>query len=440
MIFALSTPPGVSAIAVIRTSGEGCIEAVSGCLDKKPIKKNLAFVTNFVASGLVVDRVVVTPFFAPHSFTGEDMLEISCHGSPLVISQIFSALEVLGLREAGPGEFSERAFVNGKIALNEAESISDLIHATSLEEANLIAKSFAGTLQGSLLGLGDKIDGLRFSVEASIDFADEDLDLGGLHQLKNSLSNLLIDVNAFIGSCYVVNSKKKEKRVLLVGPPNSGKSSLFNKLVGFDRAIVSDTPGTTRDLLEQQVLFGGMSFELIDSAGIRNSNDKIEQQGIKMIGDFANNSDVLILLFSTEELIDLDGFIETLDFDGKTLKVLNKIDISDSVDKKIQGYDYLISVKTGEGLPEFINGLRGVLGSGELVQKNVSFSIRERHMTSLLALKENLKTAIEHCVLGSEEILAENLKLARSNLDFILGKKYTEDLLGDIFNNFCVGK
>jgi tRNA modification GTPase len=440
MIFALSTPPGVSAIAVIRTSGEGCIEAVSGCLDKKPIKKNLAFVTNFVASGLVVDRVVVTPFFAPHSFTGEDMLEISCHGSPLVISQIFSALEVLGLREAGPGEFSERAFVNGKIALNEAESISDLIHATSLEEANLIAKSFAGTLQGSLLGLGDKIDGLRFSVEASIDFADEDLDLGGLHQLKNSLSNLLIDVNAFIGSCYVVNSKKKEKRVLLVGPPNSGKSSLFNKLVGFDRAIVSDTPGTTRDLLEQQVLFGGMSFELIDSAGIRNSNDKIEQQGIKMIGDFANNSDVLILLFSTEELIDLDGFIETLDFDGKTLKVLNKIDISDSVDKKIQGYDYLISVKTGEGLPEFINGLRGVLGSGKSVQKNASFSLRERHMTSLLALKENLKTAIEHCVLGSEEILAENLKLARSNLDFILGKKYTEDLLGDIFNNFCVGK
>jgi tRNA modification GTPase len=440
MIFALSTPPGVSAIAVIRTSGEGCIEAVSGCLDKKPIKKNLAFVTNFVASGLVVDRVIVTPFFAPHSFTGEDMLEISCHGSPLVISQIFSALEVLGLREAGPGEFSERAFVNGKIALNEAESISDLIHATSLEEANLIAKSFAGTLQGSLLGLGDKIDGLRFSVEASIDFADEDLDLGGLHQIKNSLSNLLIDVNAFIGSCYVVSSKKKEKRVLLVGPPNSGKSSLFNKLVGFDRAIVSDTPGTTRDLLEQQVLFGGMSFELIDSAGIRNSNDKIEQQGIKMIGDFANNSDVLILLFSTEELIDLDGFIETLDFDGKTLKVLNKIDISDSVDKKIQGYDYLISVKTGEGLPEFINGLRGVLGSGESVQKNASFSIRERHMTSLLALKENLKTAIEYCVLGSEEILAENLKLARSNIDFILGKKYTEDLLGDIFNNFCVGK
>jgi len=281
---------------------------------------------------------------------------------------------------------------------------------------------------------------LRFSVEASIDFADEDLDLDGLHQIKNYLSNLLIDVNAFVGSCYVVNSKKKEKRVLLVGPPNSGKSSLFNKLVGFDRAIVSDTPGTTRDLLEQRVLFGGMSFELIDSAGIRNSNDKIEQQGIKMIGDFANNSDVLILLFSTEELIDLDGFIKTLDFDGKTLKVLNKIDISDSVDKKTQGYDYLISVKTGEGLPEFIHGLKGVLDSGESIQKNASFSIRERHMTSLLALTENLKTAIDHCVLGSEEILAENLKLARSNLDFILGKKYTEDLLGDIFNNFCVGK
>ena len=440
MIFALSTPPGVSAIAVIRTSGEGCIEAVSGCLNKKPIEKNLAIVTNFVASGLVVDRVVVTPFFAPHSFTGEDMLEISCHGSPLVISQIFSALEALGLREAGPGEFSERAFINGKLALNEAESISDLIHATSLEEANLIAKSFAGTLQGSLLGLGDKIDGLRFSVEASIDFADEDLDLDDLHQIKNSLSNLLIDVNAFIGSCYVVNSKKKEKRVLLVGPPNSGKSSLFNKLVGFDRAIVSDAPGTTRDLLEQRVLFGGMSFELIDSAGIRDSNDKIEQQGIKMIRNFANSSDVLILLFSTEELIDLDGFIKTLGFDGKTLKVLNKMDIPDSVDKKIQGYDYLISVKTGEGLPEFINGLKSVLDSKELIQKNASFSIRERHMTSLLALTENLKIAIDHCVLGSEEILAENLKLARSNLDFILGKKYTEDLLGDIFSNFCVGK
>ena len=159
-----------------------------------------------------------------------------------------------------------------------------------------------------------------------------------------------------------------------------------------------------------------------------------------MIWDFVNNSDVLILLFSTEELIDLDGFIKTLDFGGKILKVLNKIDISDLVDKKTQGYDYLISVKTGEGLPEFINGLKGVLDSGESIQKNASFSIRERHMTSLLALTENLETAIDHCVLGSEEILAENLKLARSNLDFILGKKYTEDLLGDIFNNFCVGK
>jgi tRNA modification GTPase len=145
-------------------------------------------------------------------------------------------------------------------------------------------------------------------------------------------------------------------------------------------------------------------------------------------------------LFSTEELIDLDGFIRTLDFDGKTLKLLNKIDVSDSVDKKTQGYDYLISVKTGEGIPEFINGLKSVLDLGESMQKNASFSIRERHMTSLLTLTENLKTAIDHCVLGSEEILAENLKLARSNLDFILGKKYTEDLLGDIFNNFCVGK
>jgi len=440
MIFALSTPPGVSAIAVIRVSGEGCIEVVSGCLEKKPIKKNLAFVTNFVVSDMVVDRVMVTPFFAPRSFTGEDMLEISCHGSPLVISQIFSALEGLGLREGGPGEFSERAFVNGKLALNEAESISDLIHATSLEEAGLIARSFAGTFQRSLLELGDKIDSLRFGVEASIDFADEDLDLGGLHQIKASLSNLLIDVNAFVGSCYVVNSKKKEKRVLLVGPPNSGKSSLFNKLVGFDRAIVSDAPGTTRDLLEQRVLFEGMSFELIDSAGIRNSNDEIEMQGIQMIGDFANNADVLILLFSTEELVDLDEFIKTLRFNGETLKVLNKIDAFEPIDKKTQGYDYLISVKTGEGVAKLINGLRSVLDSGESIQKNATFSIRERHMTSLLDLTENLKTAIDHCVLGNEEILAENLKLARSNLDFILGKKYTEDLLGDIFSNFCVGK
>ena len=146
------------------------------------------------------------------------------------------------------------------------------------------------------------------------------------------------------------------------------------------------------------------------------------------------------MLFSTEELVDLDEFIKTLRFNGETLKVLNKIDAFEPIDKKTQGYDYLISVKTGEGVAKLINGLRSVLDSGESIQKNATFSIRERHMTSLLDLTENLKTAIDHCVLGNEEILAENLKLARSNLDFILGKKYTEDLLGDIFSNFCVGK
>lgn len=440
MIYALSTPPGVSAIALIRLSGEGCIRVVSAFLEKKPLKSNQAVVTNFVVSGVVVDRVVVTSFFAPRSFTGEDMLEISCHGSPLVVSKIFSVLDGVGFVEAAPGEFSERAFVNGKLELNEAESIADLIHASSAEEVDLIARSFGGSLQESLHSLGHQIDALQYRVEASIDFADEDLDSDDLLLLGSDIEGLLVDINAFIGSCYVINSKRREKKVLLLGPPNSGKSSLFNRLVGFNRAIVSDKPGTTRDLLEQTAFIDGMSVELLDSAGIRISDDEIEMLGVEMIKNFVSTADAIILLASVESIDFPELMLKDLNFGGPVIRVLNKIDIIGSKEVGNVKHDYLISVKTGEGITDLIRGIKQSLGSGGFIDKGVSFSVRERHMGSLKRMVENLERALENCVEGHEEILAENIRMARSNLDFILGKKYTDDLLGDIFSNFCVGK
>ncbi len=440
MIYALSTPPGVSAIALIRLSGGGCIDVASRFLEKKPLKNNQALVTNFVASGSVVDRVVVVAFFAPRSFTGEDMLEISCHGSPLVISKIFSVLDGAGFVEALPGEFSERAFINGKLALNEVESIADLIHSSSAEEAGLIARSFGGSLQKSLYSMGEQIDALRYRIEASIDFADEDLGADDLLLLRSGIESLLVDVRAFVGSCHVINSKRKEKRVLLLGPPNSGKSSLFNRLVGFNRAIVSEKPGTTRDLLEQTALIDGVSVEFLDSAGIRTSDDEIEMLGVEMIKDFAATADAIILLASVENIVFPESTLKDLSFGGLVIRVINKIDIKDFGGLGNVKHDYLISVKSGEGVADLIRGLKQSLGLSSSIDKDVSFSIRERHMSSLKDMLGSLDRALENCVEGSEEILAENLRIARSSLDFILGKKYTDDLLGDIFSNFCVGK
>ncbi|MGA1762361.1 MAG: tRNA uridine-5-carboxymethylaminomethyl(34) synthesis GTPase MnmE [Gammaproteobacteria bacterium] len=440
MIYALSTPPGVSAIALIRLSGGGCIDAASRFLEKKPLKNNQALVTNFVASGSVVDRVVVVAFFAPRSFTGEDMLEISCHGSPLVISKIFSVLDGAGFVEALPGEFSERAFINGKLALNEAESIADLIHSSSAEEVDLIARSFGGSLQKSLNSMGEQIDALRCRVEASIDFADEDLGADDLLLLRSGIESLLVDVRAFVGSCHVINSKRKKKRVLLLGPPNSGKSSLFNRLVGFNRAIVSEKPGTTRDLLEQTALIDGVSVEFLDSAGIRISDDEIEMLGVEMIKDFAATADAIILLASVENIAFPESTLKDLGFGGLVIRVINKIDIKDFKGLGNIKHDYRISVKSGEGIADLIRGLKQSLGLSNSIDRDVSFSIRERHMSSLKDMLGSLDRALENCVEGSEEILAENLKITRSSLDFILGKKYTDDLLGDIFSNFCVGK
>ena len=243
-----------------------------------------------------------------------------------------------------------------------------------------------------------------------------------------------------MGSCHVINSKRKEKRVLLLGPPNSGKSSLFNRLVGFNRAIVSEKPGTTRDLLEQTALIDGVSVEFLDSAGIRTSDDEIEMLGVEMIKDFAATADAIILLASVENVAFPESTLKDLSFGGLVIRVINKIDIKDFRGLGNVKHDYLISVKSGEGVADLIRGLKQSLGLSSSIDKDVSFSIRERHMSSLKDMLGSLDRALENCVEGSEEILAENLRIARSSLDFILGKKYTDDLLGDIFSNFCVGK
>jgi tRNA modification GTPase len=391
---------------------------------------------SLMAGSTVVDTVGVIFFEGPSSYTGEDSFEIYAHGGLAVMGSIVDLFKSVGFDEAGPGEFTKRAFLNGKLSLSEAESVVDVINASSKEVLDISLNSLRGGFSDEIFGFSKRLDSLRKFVEGSIDFSDEDYDFIKEGGVVDDVSRLCADFGGFVNKCFLAGETGLKKTVLFIGPPNSGKSSLFNRLLGFDRALVSDVPGTTRDLIESEVFYNNSSFKVLDSAGIRETVDVVESKGIELTVNQIKDADVVVGVFdSVDPLVLLE--IKSIASDKVFISVLNKLDLG--LKDKGALFDVSLSAKTGEGVVELKKKISSASAVRGLVDKE--YFARNRHIKLFNEGLGHLEAAMVKLRSGFDvELAAEDLKLARISLDEVVGVKTSDSLLGDIFNDFCIGK
>ena len=437
IIYALATPPAQSAICVFRVSGQGCLRFLPELFSSKLDEPRYFYKTEMYSKGFFVDSVAVVFFKGPKSFTGEDGFEVYAHGGLAVMSKIVEAFTDLGFQEAGPGEFSKRAFLNNKISLSQAEAVSDLIEASSKEEASRVSMVLSGDFESRVFDFSGRLDALRVLVEGEIDFTDEDeVFVENLADLRADVSSLSAEFSSFAGACSSKKNNLSKPRVLIAGPPNTGKSSLFNSLLARNRSIVSSVAGTTRDLIDSELVLQNIVLTLGDSAGVRDTEDLIEGAGINISFSEIKNSDLVILVFDSETK-DSVSFFKDLLGENECLLVYNKIDLSD---ERPEGFDLFVSAIKMNGL----NDLRKLLDkklSNSKSEPDLSYLVRERHVDIFSEVSSRLalvSTSIESN--ESLDVIAENLKTCRDLLAEVVGIKTSDELLGEIFSSFCIGK
>tara|TARA_B100000886_G_scaffold276236_1_gene200169 strand:- start:3 stop:1322 length:1320 start_codon:yes stop_codon:yes gene_type:complete len=437
IIYALATPPAQSAICVFRVSGKGSLKALPKLFSSALNEPRRFYKTDMLNKGNFVDSVAVVFFKEPKSFTGEDGFEVYAHGGLAVMSKVVEAFDAIGFEEAQRGEFSKRAFLNNKISLSQAEAVSDLISASSQEEASRVSLVLSGDFESRIFEFSGRLDALRVLIEGEIDFTDEDeVFVQNLAELGADVSRLSAEFSSFAGACSSRKDALNKPRVLIAGPPNSGKSSLFNSLLSRDRSIVSSVAGTTRDFIDSELVLQNIVLTLGDSAGVRDTNDLIEGAGINISFDEIKKSDLVILVFDEETKGSVSFFQELLG-EQKHLLVYNKIDVSD---KRPSEFDLFVSAKEMDGL----SGLRKILDEKLSVEKNekdLTYLVRERHVNIFSEVSSRLEL-ISFSIEANEtlDVVAENLKACRDLLAEVVGIQTSDELLGEIFSSFCIGK
>jgi len=433
-IAALATPVGRGGIGVIRISGPRVPEIAQTVLGLLP-QPRMAIFTDFVDNeGELLDQGIALYFPAPHSFTGEEVLELQGHGGPIVMDLLLNSTLKLGARLAHPGEFSERAFLNGKMDLAQAEAIADLIDSASTQAARCALRSLQGEFSAQIHALVDQLIWLRSYIEAGIDFVDEEIDLLADGQVFEKIKTLISDLDKILDKAQQGYLLKEGMRIVLVGEPNVGKSSLLNCLAGRDTAIVTPIPGTTRDVVRDQIQLDGMPLHITDTAGLRETDDPVEQEGIRRTQLALKEADLVILLLDDRHPDDKASLLAEID--QPPLIIRNKIDLSGhDVGISEEGVLYL-SAKTGAGielLRAYLKEKMGLQTSSE-----GSFMARRRHLDALQRAKMALTIALNHA--HATELLAEELRQAQEALGEITGEFSADDLLGQIFSSFCIGK
>ena len=434
-IAACATPPGVSALALIRISGPRASEMVSSLVGKD-LPPRQALARRLRLEKQVLDEAVITFWPGPGSYTGEDLVEISCHGNPLVVETILQALQKQGARMARPGEFTERAFLNGRIDLTQAEAVLDVLHAGS-ERALLAAqRALAGQLKDRLMEIRSGLLDLLARIEAYIDFPEEDIQPEVGEGFRRDVSRLLQGISGLLSTAPLGQRLRSGYRLVLMGPPNVGKSSLLNALLGSDRAIVSPIPGTTRDTVEESIELAGFPVRLIDTAGLRPSSEPIEQEGINRTRTAAEQADLVLALVDRTQPKD-PCESEWVRFNGKLLKILTKADLPVAY----SGEGHPVSAKTGEGLNSLRRAVAQRLAGNLLAPGSEEIAVNARHAEGLQKATEALATASSSLATrAAPELVASDLRLALQSLESILGTGTSEDVLDRLFAQFCIGK
>lgn len=447
-IVAIATAAGRGGIGVIRLSGPSALVTAAEICRLNPLPRpGMVKLAGFYdAEGAQIDEGLLLTFCAPHSFTGEDVAELHAHGAPVVLDLLVAACcKFTGVRIARPGEFSERAFLNGKIDLTRAEAIADLINSSSTTAAKMAVRSLTGEFANCINTCNEKITWLRVYIEAALDFPDEDLDLLQDGQIAERLSEVCTIITEIFRAARSGSVLREGLMAVILGRPNAGKSTLINRLARREVAIVTDIAGTTRDILRETVLLGNLELQLLDTAGLQASNDIVEQEGIKRalnelqhadcilhVIDAANNDNTSIEAILREINPDLAAYAEQI----PVITIFNKIDSIDEVARREHNNVYL-SARLGDGLPLLEQCLYDLAGFNP---SESHFLARRRHIIALEAALLYLTNAEQQLTAARLELVAEDLRLAHHELMTITGEFSTDDLLGQIFSSFCIGK
>ncbi len=440
-IVALSTPPGMSAIALIRLSGDDAITITNKIFDKdilnaKGYSVHYGSVKN---EEKAIDDVIVTIFKGPKSFTGENIVEIACHGSTFIQQSIIELLLQNGATMAQAGEFSKRAFFNGKMDLSQTEAIADLIHSTSSAAHQVAMNQMRGGFSNDLKVLREKLIHFASMIELELDFSEEDVEFADRTELHKLVTEVIEHVNKLAQSFKLGNAIKNGVQTVIVGRPNAGKSTLLNGLLNEERAIVSDIPGTTRDTLEESLTINGLEFKLIDTAGIREAKDTIEKLGIERTFEKINQSAIVVYLYdvnsTTTEEVEKD--LSTLNQNASIVVIANKADLSQT---NVIENAILVSALKKEGIEEVKSALYNtVVEEGFNLESTIVTNAR--HYESLIRTNEDLQKVIGGIDSGlSGDFVAMDIRQALHHLGTITGEISTDELLGNIFANFCIGK
>ncbi len=462
-IVALATPSGAGAISVLRISGDDAIPLTSGCFRSVSGKELAAQKSHTIHLGFIIDgertldKVLVSLFKNPHSYTGEDVVEISCHGSPYIQQQIIQLFLRKGCRMANAGEFTLRAFLNGKLDLSQAEAVADLIASDNEASHQVAMQQMRGGFSNEIKKLRDELLNFASLIELELDFSEEDVEFADRSKFEELLTRIQDVLKHLIDSFAVGNVIKHGIPIAIVGEPNVGKSTLLNALLNEEKAIVSEIAGTTRDAIEDEITIGGIGFRFIDTAGIRDTTDVVENIGIQRTFEKIAQAQVVVYLVDSEQLaaggfVSLKKEVEDIKnrYPQKTLIVIpNKIDLLNETQKDelsvtlsaVEGISVKsISAKTGEGIDGLKNQLLEFVNTGAL-RNNETIVTNTRHYDALLKALESIEKVQEGLSEGlSGDLLAIDIRQALYHFGEITGEITSDDLLGNIFANFCIGK
>lgn len=450
-IVALATPNGIGAIGIIRLSGPDAITIANAVFKGKDLTKQASHTIHLgsiVDGDMILDEVLMSVFIGPRSYTRENVVEISCHGSNYIIESIIRLLIRKGARSAKAGEFTLRAFLNGQLDLSQAEAVADLIASNSKASQQVALNQLRGGFSNQLQQLRDQLVQFASLIELELDFAEEDVEFANRDQLKKLINEINKVIGNLIRSFELGNAIKQGVNTVIAGRPNAGKSTLLNALLNEDRAIVSHIPGTTRDTIEEVLNINGINFRLIDTAGIREATDAIEQIGVAKTMEKISQSALLIYLFDAEQMnpAELKQDLENLQKPGVNIMVVaNKVDLIDQsikfVDFKILGFPDFIAVSAKEKL--HIDDLKSKIYSTAIKDQlsgNETLVTNIRHLEALQKTESALTRVLNGIDDVTSDFLAMDIKQALHYLGEITGAVTTDDLLDNIFSKFCIGK